>query len=55
MCFVCEKNEASAKIGESKGNILLALFGKRCWSKKEIYVCKQCYKESFPEDVETYK
>jgi len=42
MCFYCPK-EACAKIGESKGNILLALFGKKCWNKKEIYVCKEHY------------
>lgn len=41
-CFYCEK-EAQAKIGESKGNILNALLGKKCWSKIERYVCKNHY------------
>lgn len=41
-CFYCGR-EACAKIGESKGNILAALLGRRCWNKKEIYVCRKCY------------
>jgi hypothetical protein len=42
-CFYCKK-EASAKVGNSKGNILNALFGRNCWQKSEIYVCKEHYK-----------
>jgi len=41
-CYYCE-NEACAKIGTSKGNIIAAFFGAKCWNKKEIYVCKKCY------------
>ena len=41
-CYICNE-EASAKIGSSKGNIFSALFGKKCWSKQEIYVCKDHY------------
>lgn len=43
-CFYCF-NEASAKIGTSKGNILKALLGRKCWDKREIYVCRSCYEE----------
>jgi hypothetical protein len=42
-CFYCKK-EASAKVGNSKGNIFNALFGRNCWQKSEIYVCKEHYK-----------
>lgn len=41
-CIYCDK-EASAKIGESNGNIFNALLGKKCWVKKEVYVCRQHY------------
>jgi len=42
ICYYCNK-PACAKIGDSKGNIFKALFGKNCWSKKEIYLCRFCY------------
>ena len=41
-CFYCEK-QAQAKVGTAKGNIINALFGKKSWNKKEIYVCKTHY------------
>jgi len=39
-CFYCGK-EACAKVGTSEGSIFSALLGKKCLSKKEIYVCKK--------------
>ena len=41
-CFYCER-EASAKIGEAKGNIWKALLGMKSWSKNEMYVCRKHY------------
>jgi len=49
-CFECGK-EASSKVGESQGSIWRALIGRRCWLKKEIYLCRNCYekaKQSYP-------
>ena len=45
-CYKCNRREASTKIGMSKGSILSALFGRKCWEKKEIYLCKRCYEET---------
>jgi hypothetical protein len=45
-CFFCGK-EACAKVGGSKGNIFLALLGKKCWDKKEIYVCREHFEKSW--------
>lgn len=42
-CYECQKNEASVKIGNSKGSIWSALLGKRCWAKMEIYLCRPCF------------
>ena len=42
-CYYCQKREASAKIGESKGNIANALLGRKCWVKTEFYSCRKCY------------
>jgi len=30
-------------VGSSKGNILSALFGRKCWAKAERYYCKKHY------------
>ena len=43
-CFKCGK-EASSKVGESAGSIWKAILGKRCWLKKEIYLCRECYEQ----------
>jgi hypothetical protein len=50
-CFYC-RNKASAKIGKSKGSIIKALFGRDCWDKKEIYVCKKHYKKILRQEKE---
>ena len=42
MCYYCRR-QAQAKIGTSKGSIWNALLGKKCWDKKEIYVCRKHY------------
>jgi len=42
-CHYCDR-EASAKIGEAKGNILKALFATgNAWDKSEKYVCRKHY------------
>jgi len=49
-CFYCSK-QACAKIGVSKGNILKALFGAKCWSKKEFYVCRKHFDDFEKEEL----
>jgi len=41
-CFYC-KEEACAKVGTSKGSLLSALLGRKCWDKAEKYVCRNHY------------
>jgi len=41
-CYFCDK-EACCKVGNSKGNILRALLGGKCWEKTEWYLCNRCH------------
>ncbi len=43
-CYYCP-DEACTKIGTSKGNALKSLFGKKCWTKEEYYVCRKHFEE----------
>ena len=43
-CYYCD-NEASTKVGTSKGNLISALFGLKCWEKTEVYLCVKHYLE----------
>lgn len=53
-CYKC-RNQASTKIGSSKGNILKALFGFKCWEKEEIYLCKKHYDAIKKEQIKKEK
>ena len=43
-CYDCGE-EACAKVGGSKGSFLSMLLGRKCWNKKEFYVCRGCYEK----------
>jgi len=53
-CFFCN-DQACAKVGVSKSNFWLMLFGKTALSKKEVYLCKRHFEEVNSDKIELMK